>query len=540
MSILSVKYNIVILGVLLGFTLSSCTSSLRDGNNGTVSFDPSQIKKQAPVNCKDANDLDSKLQEFEGLLHNRRELLNEGKANFCQVNDQLQQNQSDIKRVIQEIEPNRQKCEAIQSRYDELSAEKVTLDEKAKRLSLSRFCPRECPAIGGVVSTFEIDNDGPALIRHQANSQQGFTTKNVVDLNVQTGGKKYFWHFIPQMRRSPNIFLVGQPTDKNNSLLFQTYCRFDEKLASSISIPFSEIGVAHKRNIEPNPRVSASLGTKGFALRIASTKILLWLTIEQKYKIISADKPVLAISLGRERGKPLRLIYLDNEGNVNSKIGENPSILLGKVDLSGVDNSFLRLIDRGDIVYVLTSQNGYLFWPKKAGRRESLGGLAQNKRIIGMASFRYRSDSSYKNKDFGLGFVVCDNTGGYQINLHRIRDHEQIGDPKSLPIPKLFDSVSCKELTEGVQFFVRSDDVNGEAFSFVLVWNHPNKEAGQVNRFKAEKDSANPQSWSIKTDNFAFSETIDFSLVRVVGDFYDVRRIYHFLTNATFNIGFDK
>jgi hypothetical protein len=305
--------------------LSGCSLPSKDSGNSKVVIEsppPTQVKvpeiKNPPNKCKSTDD---HFQEFRALLSERRDLL--GK-DFCQVEDALRQNKQDVDEWLeqnqQDVEPS--ECEKIQTEYNTLRAQSSELDREIKRVS--RFCPQECPTADGVVSIFEIENnddddddDSPTLFIHQAQSQNAskFTTEQRA-LN-QVNGEKYYLRIISQMRRSASVFVVGIPRDNNtSSLLFQVYCCSGGALASNYVIPFSEIGT-HLNNININARVSASLGSDAFALKIAPTKILLWSAIEQKYVIITATNPVMAITLGRDNETGLlRLIYLDKMGNI--------------------------------------------------------------------------------------------------------------------------------------------------------------------------------------------------------------------------------
>lgn len=491
---------------------------------------------------------------------------------FCDVEKRLTQNERAIDRLVQGILPFDctdgadtigVACQFIKGEYRNLNSLRAGLDQEMAKLHRSCtgaddepkpisprvdesddgespspssvFVPKGCTA-ADTFSTFVYDGDG-SIVRHQAQSLVGSDfNKTKFALKAPASDDQYYLKLVPQKWLSPYVFVVGEPYDDNN-LLFQVYCRSDFSLIDNQTI--------RADNIEVSEEIYASYGHEAFALSIAPKSVLVWTSNHKHVAIITTKGVVLAMSLGiDEESGDLRLTYLDQAGNIVSQDVESQSVLFSaKIDASLVKTNIgsLKLIDENNLIYVLTAQRGYLFLPDRAQKKSLLYNLSDDQGLKGMAFFLYKENQD-SSSDFGLGFITCDKTKApYEISFRRISGSGQIKGRDSFPLDDqwLGSAVSCDDLGD-VQFFVRSNDSDGESFSFILVWNHPANK-GQVSMLNAEKDFFSDQWQFTLVDNIDLNDTIDPLYVRVVGDFGSVARIYHFFNKkAAFNIGFDK
>lgn len=523
------------------------------------------------ANCNAIEAKHIKLQQLKNLLATRFvyiDNIRERVETFCDVEKRLRQNERAIDRLVQAILPFDctdgtdtigVACQFIKGKYNKLNRLRARLDQEMAKWHRScsggGVVPKPIPPVvdepgddltsffvqdrctaADTFSTFVYDGDG-VIVRRQAQSVEGSDfNKSKFDLEVPASDDQYYLKLAPQKWLSPYVFVVGEPYDDNN-LLFQVYCRSDFSLIDNQTILADDIEVSED--------IYASYSHEAFALSIAPKKVLVWTSNNKHVAIITATGVVLAMSLGiDDNSGEFRLTYLDQDGNIMSIDVESKTVLFSaKIDASLVKTKIgsLKLIDENNLIYVLTAQRGYLFLPNQ--KKSLLYNLSDAQGLKGMAFFLYKNNY-YEASDFGLGFVVCDSSNKkapYKISLRRISGNGEIKDRDSFPLDDqwLGSAVSCNKIGD-VQFFVRSNDSDGESFSLILVWNHP-AEKGQVNVLNAVKDYFS-DGWQFDVVNDVdLRDTIDPLYVRVVGDFGSVARIYHFFNKkAAFNIGFKK
>jgi len=534
--------------------------------------------------CESIETKHLKLRQLQNLLKDRFDYINSiknGVEAFCDVDKRLMQNEGAIERIVQAVLPFdcagesskliRSGCQFIQDDYAQLNQFRIGQDQEVDKLRrLSLKCDDEGPYFPAPVDTGNGEHEpdvslgsenvqdcsavdtpstfvykqGSKVNRHQAHSWESSKFKKTqLDLKGEAKSGQYYLQIISQRWLSPYVFVVGTP-EENDSLLFQAYCRSDFSLAYSQVIPASKI-VENDEYIEVDPQIYASLVNEGFALKVAPKKMLVWTLSKDKEPIImAANSPILAVSLAiDENTGDLRLTSLDENGNLVSKGVENQNPLFSKkVSALGDNLHFLRLIDENNKIFVLTSQRTHLFLGDTSKKPLY---QSDHQNMMGMASFfLYQSDSD-QAPDYGLGFLVCESDKKgypYKIELHRITGAGIIKDKKVVALDHQWSgsTLSCEAMINagGVKLFIRSNDTDGEEFSFVLVRNH---KKGQVSVFDARKDFISDQWETIQKENIELKKTINPLFIRVVGDFGSIERIYYFFEKgAIFNIDINK
>ena len=182
-------------------------------------------------------------------------------------------------------------------------------------------------------------------------------------------------------------------------------------------------------------------------------------------------------------------------------------------------------MDNYKIIHILTAKKGYIY---KKNNLSTLYTLGNNQRMLGTTPFFYQATSSTK-QDFGLGLALCDSQNNYHVILYKDGKEDQ-----KIPLDKIFGQVSCEQ-QEKIQLFIQSEDYEGERFQMVVVWNNPTQEQGKVHHFFIEYNYFQ-KKWIVKKQkktSSSLSDLIDFSLIRVIGDFGKAKRIYYFPNEDT-------